>query len=134
MDPLETKKCLWQLLRSIEYCHSHHVIHRDIKPENLLLDGDDRILIADFGWSTISRARRQTFCGTLDYLAPEMALQQPYDRRVDVWGLGVLMFECLAGRPPFEAPDMEETQQRIMNEELSFPAEPVRESCAVTHA
>ena len=67
--------------------------------ENLLLDGDDNLKIADFGWSTVSKSKRRTFCGTLDYLAPEM-LTDTYDARVDVWSLGVLMYECLVGKPP----------------------------------
>ena len=128
MDPLECKKCLWQLLRSIEYCHSHNVIHRDIKPENLLLDADDNLKIADFGWSTIAKNKRQTFCGTLDYLAPEMLdsyEQRVYDKRVDTWALGVLMYECLVGTPPFEVPDsVEETHARITSGVVDFPDEP----------
>ncbi len=68
-------KWVIQLARALSALHSLNVIHRDIKPENLLLDSDDNLKIADFGWSTVTRGKRSTFCGTLDYLAPEMLTQ-----------------------------------------------------------
>ena len=77
--------------------------------------------VADFGWSTVTASKRQTFCGTLDYLAPEM-LTESYDHRVDIWSLGVLMYECLVGATPFEAEDVDATQAKIRDGELTFPA------------
>ena len=72
--------------------------------------------VADFGWSTVTASKRQTFCGTLDYLAPEM-LTESYDHRVDIWSLGVLMYECLVGATPFEAEDVDATQAKIRDGE-----------------
>ena len=100
----QTARYIGQLARALAFCHEHSVIHRDIKPENLLLDDQDNLKIADFGWSTVSKNKRRTFCGTLDYLAPEM-LTDTYDARVDVWSLGVLMYECLVGKPPYGQQD-----------------------------
>ncbi|KAJ7584781.1 kinase-like protein [Mycena floridula] len=92
-----------QMADALSYLHSKHVMHRDIKPENLLLGLNGELKIADFGWSVHAPGnRRKTFCGTLDYLPPEMVEQKPYDERVDHWALGVLTYEFLSGFPPFE--------------------------------
>ena len=86
------------LSRALAYCHEKHVIHRDIKPENLLLDLKGDLKIADFGWSVHApNSRRTTLCGTLDYLPPEMIEGKKHDQMVDVWSLGVLMYEFLVG-------------------------------------
>ena len=88
------------LAAALDYCHSKHVIHRDIKPENLLLDLKGELKIADFGWSVHApQSRRTTLCGTLDYLPPEMIEGKSHDQMVDVWSLGVLMYEFLVRRP-----------------------------------
>lgn len=71
--------------------HSKLIIHRDLKPENLLL-ANGRIKIADFGWAVHTQRRRDTVCGTLDYLAPEIVLGETHDFKVDVWSLGILAF------------------------------------------
>lgn len=71
--------------------HSKNIIHRDIKPENLLLSLG-KVKIADFGWSIHTENRRDTLCGTLDYLAPEMVKGCTHDSSVDMWGLGILAY------------------------------------------
>ena len=102
-----------------------HVIHRDIKPENLLIGHLGELKIADFGWSVHApSSRRKTLCGTLDYLPPEMLEGQPHDSNVDLWSLGVLCYEFLYGRPPFEAPGHNDTYKRITRVDLSFPSYP----------
>lgn len=96
------------------------------QPENLLLGERNRVKIADFGWSVHApSSRRQTVCGTLDYLPPEMVQHQPHDKSVDLWCLGVLMFEFLYGHPPFEAEDQDGTYERIKVVDLRFPARPI---------
>ena len=113
------------LANALSYCHSKHVIHRDIKPENLLLGINGELKIADFGWSVHApNSRRKTLCGTLDYLPPEMLEGQPHDSNVDLWSLGVLCYEFLYGRPPFEAPGHNDTYKRITRVDLSFPSYP----------
>ena len=94
--------------------------------ENLLVGHDNQIKIADFGWSVHApSSRRQTVCGTLDYLPPEMVGHVPHDKSVDLWCLGVLMFEFLYGHPPFEAADQTKTYERISKVDLKFPPKPV---------
>jgi len=108
---------------ALEYCHSKHVIHRDIKPENLLIDINGRIKIGDFGWAVHAPAnKRQTLCGTLDYLPPEMIEGHLHDHCVDIWALGVLCYEFLTGRPPFESANQKETYRKITNLEFKFPS------------
>lgn len=110
------------LSQALAYCHQKHVIHRDIKPENLLVGAQGEIKIADFGWSVHApTSRRNTLCGTLDYLPPEMVEGREHDEMVDVWSLGVLLYEFLVGSPPFEAEGHSATYRRISRVDLRFP-------------
>lgn len=121
-DDKKTAKFIYQLADALKYCHSKKVIHRDIKPENLLLDVKGDLKIADFGWSVHApSSRRATMCGTLDYLPPEMVAGDYHDEKVDLWSLGVLCYEFLCGKPPFETASHQETYQRIINVDLKFP-------------
>lgn len=113
-----------QMADALSYLHSKHVIHRDIKPENLLLGIKGDLKIGDFGWSVHAPGnRRQTLCGTLDYLPPEMVNGEQHDKAVDLWALGVLCFEFLEGVPPFE--ELENapagTYRRINNIDFKIP-------------
>ncbi|KAK2187561.1 hypothetical protein NP493_162g07018 [Ridgeia piscesae] len=111
-----------QLAKALHYCQEKKIIHRDIKPENLLLGVDGQLKIADFGWSVHSpSSKRGTLCGTLDYLPPEMIEGKMHDEKVDLWSLGVLCYEFLVGKPPFEAQGNTETYRRISTVDLHFP-------------
>ncbi|XP_054710777.1 aurora kinase B-like [Uloborus diversus] len=113
---------LSQLCKAFQYCHSRKVIHRDIKPENLLLDIVGNIKIADFGWSVHAPSlKRKTMCGTLDYLPPEMLEHKVYDTTVDLWCLGILCYEFLVGKPPFESETQNDTYSKIKKCEIYFP-------------
>ncbi|POM63420.1 AUR protein kinase, partial [Phytophthora palmivora] len=112
-----------EMARALIYMHSKHVIHRDIKPENLLVGYNGELKIADFGWSVHApSSRRTTLCGTLDYLPPEMIENKPHDENVDVWTLGILMYEFLTGAPPFETENTKETYRRIAHVDVKFPS------------
>lgn len=115
-------KFMFQMADALAYCHSKKVIHRDIKPENLLLGFNGELKIADFGWSVHSpSSKRKTMCGTLDYLPPEMIVGGEHDEKVDLWSLGVLCYEFLVGRPPFESKTSNETYRLIVNCKYTFP-------------
>lgn len=111
-----------QIADALRYCHTKKVIHRDIKPENLLLGARGEIKIADFGWSVHApSSRRTTLCGTVDYLPPEMITGKAHDEKVDLWSLGVLCYEFLTGKPPFESTSYEETYRKISKAIFSCP-------------
>ncbi|KAL0486232.1 aurora cAMP dependent protein kinase [Acrasis kona] len=121
-DEIQAAKYIESLAKALKYCHEKDVIHRDIKPENLLLDKNNEVKIADFGWSVHApNTRRLTLCGTMDYLPPEMIEGKEHDKGVDIWCLGVLCYEFLVGHPPFMAERSDETFRRIVNVELTFP-------------
>ncbi|TMW63105.1 hypothetical protein Poli38472_002046 [Pythium oligandrum] len=116
-----------QVVDALEYLHSCNVIHRDIKPENLLMGSNHSIKLADFGWSVHAPkefARRRTFCGTPDYLSPEVLVGDEYDYRVDIWSVGVLTYEFLFGYTPFHVDNQVEMYKRIEGVQFEFPAEP----------
>ncbi|KAI4882880.1 hypothetical protein NFI96_013096 [Prochilodus magdalenae] len=122
-DDQRSATYIMELADALNYCHSKKVIHRDIKPENLLLGANGELKIADFGWSVHTpSSRRSTLCGTLDYLPPEMIEGKTHDEKVDLWSLGVLCYEFLVGRPPFETKSHEETYRKISRVEFTYPA------------
>ena len=110
------------LTAALQYCHSKNVIHRDIKPENILLGVDNSVKFADFGLSAqTSTSQRRTFCGTLDYMAPEMVRRDQHSIQVDTWALGVLLYEFLVGEPPFTAATKEAIFARIGEVDIRWP-------------
>ncbi|KAI9253722.1 kinase-like domain-containing protein [Helicostylum pulchrum] len=121
----EAAKYVAQMTNALLYLHSKRVIHRDIKPENLMLGLNGELKIGDFGWSVRTGkldTRRGTLCGTLDYLPPEMVEGRSHDKSVDLWSLGVLLYELIVGDPPFESDGEEEiTYTRIMKVDLHIP-------------
>ncbi|KAI8092997.1 kinase-like domain-containing protein [Halteromyces radiatus] len=118
-------KYVAQLANALLYLHHKRVIHRDIKPENLLLGLNGELKIGDFGWSVktdVQDSRRSTLCGTLDYLPPEMVEGKNHDVNADIWSLGVLLYEMICGKPPFEDTEGDkETYQRIIQVDISYP-------------
>jgi len=113
-----------QICSALIYLREMNVIHRDIKLENILVcSAGDSVKLADFGWCAVLSSRterRRTMCGTLDYLSPEMVTREPYDSGVDLWSLGVCIFECLEGRAPFECEDQADTYERIQRLDYRF--------------
>lgn len=116
----------YEMCDALEYLHALKppVVHRDIKPENILLDKAGHVKLADFGWSNIMQDAnlRVTFCGTPDYLAPEMIRGEGHDQSLDMWEMGVLLYEMTIGKAPFGASNQEQTCRLILQVDLRFPA------------
>ncbi|XP_055736598.1 RAC-beta serine/threonine-protein kinase [Salvelinus fontinalis] len=113
-----------EIVSALEYLHSQDVVYRDLKLENLMLDKDGHIKITDFGLckeGITDGATMKTFCGTPEYLAPEVLEDNDYGRAVDWWGLGVVMYEMMCGRLPFYNQDHERLFELILMEEIRFP-------------
>lgn len=102
-----------QTCTGLNYLHQNNIVHRDIKPENLLISKTDTIKICDFGWSAPVSEKRVTFCGTLDYMSPEMINSEPHSIKVDIWALGILLYEMLHGSPPFRGKNPKEQYRMI---------------------
>ncbi|CEP07803.1 hypothetical protein [Parasitella parasitica] len=110
-----------EVILAIEYMHSKNVIYRDLKPENLLLDSQGHIKITDFGFAKHVPDITWTLCGTPDYLAPEIIQSKGYGKAVDWWSLGVLIFEMLAGFPPFYDDDHLKLYEKILAGRVRYP-------------
>ena len=103
MDERTAFKYFIQTAAAIYFLHSNELVHRDIKPENLLLDENNNIKLCDFGWCVqiFDDEPRKTFCGTYEYMAPEIIKEEYYDKSIDIWSLGILLYELLLGYSPF---------------------------------
>ncbi|SPP79748.1 cGMP-dependent protein kinase, isozyme 1 isoform X2 [Drosophila guanche] len=113
------------VLQAFEYLHARGIIYRDLKPENLMLDERGYVKLVDFGFAKHigTSAKTWTFCGTPEYVAPEIILNKGHDRAVDYWALGILIHELLNGTPPFSASDPMQTYNLILKgiDMIDFP-------------
>ena len=114
------------LISAVYYLHSMKpiIIHRDIKPENILLDNNYNAYLTDFGWSNYmanSQIKRTTVCGTPLYLPPEMIEQLGHDETVDIWCIGILLFELITGTTPFEGNDFKTVAHNITELKITWP-------------
>uniref|UniRef100_A0A8C2GW05 Protein kinase C n=1 Tax=Cyprinus carpio TaxID=7962 RepID=A0A8C2GW05_CYPCA len=113
-----------EIVCGLQFLHSKGIVYRDLKLDNILLDIDGHIKIADFGMckeNIFGEARTCTFCGTPDYIAPEILLGQKYGISVDWWSFGVLLYEMLIGQSPFHGHDEEELFQSIRTDDPCYP-------------
>uniref|UniRef100_A0A3Q1CR21 Protein kinase C n=1 Tax=Amphiprion ocellaris TaxID=80972 RepID=A0A3Q1CR21_AMPOC len=113
-----------EIICGLQFLHSRGIIYRDLKLDNVLLDSDGHIKIADFGMCKENMqddSRTSTFCGTPDYIAPEILLGQKYNSSVDWWSFGVLLYEMLIGQSPFHGRDEEELFQSIRTDNPAYP-------------
>ena len=108
---------------ALEYLHNHGIVYRDIKPENILIGEDGYLKLIDFGMAKMLKGNEKamSFCGTPEYLAPEIITGEGHNRAADWWSYGILLFEMLCGIPPFYCENTERMYDLITNAELRFP-------------
>ena len=121
-------KDIFQIASGLKYLHQFGILHRDLKPENIMLtDNSDKyfVKIMDFGLSKILGPQEKVAdgFGTLSFVAPEVLIRQPYDKRIDIWSLGVILYYALSGTLPFddETDDEEVIAKMIVFVEVEFP-------------
>uniref|UniRef100_A0A4W3IXU5 non-specific serine/threonine protein kinase n=1 Tax=Callorhinchus milii TaxID=7868 RepID=A0A4W3IXU5_CALMI len=120
----DVKYYLAELALALDHLHSLGIIYRDLKPENILLDEDGHIKLTDFGLckeSTDHEKKAYSFCGTVEYMAPEVVNRRGHSHSADWWSFGVLMFEMLTGSLPFQGKDRKETMTMIVKAKLGMP-------------
>ena len=121
----DVAKIIKEVICAVYYLHNMNppIIHRDIKPENVLIDKDGVAKLTDFGWSNYvdSKEIRSTYCGTPVYLAPEMIKEIGHDEHLDIWCIGVLLFELLTGNVPFKGKDIQSLNNNILSLKISWP-------------
>merc|ERR1712166_1516480 len=123
----ESEVASWtmQILLALQYMHSHKILHRDLKPGNIFLTGDNMVKVGDFGMARIlteNDAMAQTACGTPYYLSPEICQGNPYGPQNDLWATGVLVYELLTLRRPFEGRNLASVIMQICHTKHSYPS------------
>ena len=125
LDAATTAHFVVDLISSLYYLHNMNppIIHRDIKPENLLIGNNGQLKLTDFGGSNYLESGnvRYTTCGTQIYHSPEMLLKKGYDTRVDIWAIGILIFELMVGRPPFKSDAQHSMEDNIVHLRINWP-------------
>ena len=119
----EAKFYIAELILAIEYLHKHDIIYRDLKPENILIDSDGHIKLADFGLAkenVRTDTPNKTFCGSPQYLSPEMLSKQGTTKASDIYGIGAILYELISGNPPFYTQDQNLMLQNISENKLEF--------------
>uniref|UniRef100_A0A674MAC0 Protein kinase C n=1 Tax=Takifugu rubripes TaxID=31033 RepID=A0A674MAC0_TAKRU len=126
-----------EVTSALMFLHRHGVIYRDLKLDNILLDADGHCKLADFGMckeGILNGVTTTTFCGTPDYIAPEILQELDYGPSVDWWALGVLMYEMMAGQPPFEADNEDDLFESILHDDVLYPVWLSKEAVSILKA
>jgi serine/threonine-protein kinase SIK3 len=124
MKEEEACRIFAQILSAIKYCHTHGVVHRDLKAENLLLDSDNNIKLADFGFSNYYSSNHllSTWCGSPPYAAPELFEGKKYvGPKADIWSLGVVLYVLVSGSLPFDGATLQELRSRVVGAQYRVP-------------
>uniref|UniRef100_A0A1B0CCX9 non-specific serine/threonine protein kinase n=1 Tax=Lutzomyia longipalpis TaxID=7200 RepID=A0A1B0CCX9_LUTLO len=120
-----TRRLTYDLVSALYYLHSHRILHRDLKPQNILIDREEHAKLCDFGLArnmTIGTHVLTSIKGTPLYMAPEIMLEKPYDHLADLWSLGCIIYECLAGQPPFCTNNIVQLVKSIQRNDVKWPS------------
>jgi len=109
-----------EIVLAFEYLHGLSIAYRDLKPENILIDKHGHIKLTDFGFAKELHEKTYTLCGTPEYLAPEILQGRGHDKGVDWWALGILIYEMIAGFPPFYDENPHQIYQKILSGRIEF--------------
>ena len=110
-----------QIVDAVYFLHMNQIIHRDIKPENILITEDNILKLSDFGSAkNLTLKKRNSFCGTVEYMAPEIIGSENYDYSVDIWSLGILLYELLMGHSPFKDKNAKNIMSNIIMHQLKY--------------
>ena len=132
LTELEVQCYIIQLIKALQYLHSHRIIHRDLKLGNLFLNDKMELKVGDFGLATkldYDAEKKKTICGTPNYIAPEVITRTGHTYSVDTWAVGIIIYTLLCGKPPFETRDVKTTYGKIKAADYSFP-----EHCKISKA
>ena len=112
----------YQTALAVEYMHERNLVHRDIKPENILLDNKFNVKLCDFGWSCKvgEEDYRTSICGTYEYMSPEIVKYRRHNNKVDVWCLGILLYEMIHGNPPYQADSLKQLKNEFNNRHIQI--------------
>ena len=124
LTELEVQCYIIQLIKAIQYLHSHRIIHRDLKLGNLFLNDKMELKVGDFGLATkldFDGEKKKTVCGTPNYIAPEVISRTGHSYTVDTWAVGIIIYTLLCGKPPFETKDVKTTYGKIKSADYKFP-------------
>lgn len=122
IEPYDAKVYVCEVVCALSFFHSKRLVYRDIKPENILLTSTGHIKLTDFGFLKEVQDRTFTLCGTPEYLAPEIINREGHNGQCDWWALGVLLYEMLVGRPPFQASSPFNLYEQILTANVDFPS------------
>ena len=115
-----------QMAQVLAFLHERNVMHRDVKLENILLDRNFNVKLSDFGWCAHTTEERMTFCGTKEYITPEMVQGRHYGCSVDLYCLGIVLYELFYKKSPFNDSSEQKTFHNIEKKPLTFPSDSVR--------
>eukprot|EP00238_Polyblepharides_amylifera_P003042 CAMPEP_0196587694 /NCGR_PEP_ID=MMETSP1081-20130531/58313_1 /TAXON_ID=36882 /ORGANISM="Pyramimonas amylifera, Strain CCMP720" /LENGTH=222 /DNA_ID=CAMNT_0041909945 /DNA_START=130 /DNA_END=795 /DNA_ORIENTATION=+ len=109
------------IVHAFEHLHSQRIVYRDLKPENVLVADNGYLKLADFGFAKLIGSKTHSICGTPEYIAPEVISNKGHGLEVDWWALGILIYEMLTGKTPFQDQDRNSLYKQIIEEEVVYP-------------